>query len=200
MVNIQKINSMLSENISNVLEVNEDYPIKRFVINSIENATFAKERGKFFNYYYGNDHRNPLEAFKINASITIVRNTDNNEISLENIDFIWLADTIDNKGNYTWRFGKQLADHDFIWPANPPETKLDVDKATKTFMKALTDLYIENYFTHIRQTEEAGIVYYFIYQFHKMFFKPEGSKCEENNYPNSIMLDDWQVIYNLINQ
>lgn len=199
MVNIENINNKLSEIISKEITSNKHYHIKRFVINSIENVTFAKERGKFFNYYCGNDHSNPLEAFKLNVSFTIIRFTDDKEISLENIDFIWLADTVDNKGRYTWAYEEKLAD--MVWDQEAPDVSPVISKATKKYMAKLTDIYTENYFTHKRYTTE-GTKYFFLYCFNKLIINSSfiSGNIDSRNFSNSMLSVDAQVICNLINQ
>jgi len=196
MVNIENINNKLSEIIAEEIAYNKFYTIKRFVINSIENVTVSKERGKFFNYYGCSGA--PLMAFKLNVSFTIIRFTDDKEISLENVDFIWLADTVDDKGNYCCAYEEKLSK--YVWDQEAPETRPDLDKMTKEYTLKLTDLYIENYFTHMRYTTQ-GRQYLFLYIFNQMIMNASFIKhIDSRNYTNGMLPADAQVICNLINQ
>lgn len=200
MVNIEKINSKLSEAISTIISEDrkvfeEDFPIKRFVINSIENVT-AKSKG--FGFAYKADNK-PCMAFKVNASITFIHPIDKREIYLENIDFTWIADEVDHKGYYTWTFGEKLAD--MVWPGDPYEIRPDYDKATKEYVLKLTDIYTENYFTHERETP-GGIHYFFLYNFSYAILFSFYDKLKIDNeheiYSNSMLKVDERIIANLL--
>ena len=197
MVNIENINNKFSEIISKEIASNKHYNIKRFVINSIENVTVSKERFKLFNYKCCNGE--PVMAFKLNVSFTVTRFSDNREISLENIDFIWFADTVNNKGDYCCAYEDNLSK--WVWAQKAPETRPDLDKMTKEYTLKLTDLYIENYFTHERYTTE-GRQYFFLYCFSKLIINSSfiSGNIDSRNFSNSMLPVDAQVICNLINQ
>lgn len=202
MVNIEKINSKLSEAISTIISEDrkvfrEDFPFKRFVINSIENVT-AKSKGFGFAYRANNK---PCMAFKANASFTFIHPIDKREISLENIDFTWIADEVDHKGYYTWRFGEKLAD--MVWPWNAPETRPNHDIATREYVSKLTDIYIENYFTHERETPN-GIHYFFLHEFSycilfSVYELLDRHSLEDREiFSNQILPTDERIITNLL--
>lgn len=195
MVNIEKINSKLSEIISeeNNGWMKNFYPIKRFVINSIENVTVSKERLKLFNYKCCNGE--PVMAFKLNVSFTITRFPDHKEISLENIDFIWFADTVNNMGDYCVAYEEKLSKR--VWDQEAPETRPDIDKMTKEYTLKLTDLYIENYFTHERFTCD-GRHYFFLYCFIKDVIYE--NLTDNHIFSNYMLYEDYQIIKKLINQ
>lgn len=193
MVNIENINSKLSEIIAEEIAFYKYYPIKLFVINSIENVTVSKERLKFFNYKCCNVE--PVMAFKLNVSFTVTRFSDGKEISLENIDFIWFADTVNNKGDYCCAYEENLSKR--VWAQKAPETRPDLDKMTKEYTLKLTDLYIENYFTHERYTTD-GRQYFFLYCF--IMCVIYGNLTDNRIFSNCMFYEDYQIIKKLINQ
>ena len=202
MVNIENINNKLSEIISKEIASNKHYHIKRFDINSIENVTLSTERLKLFNY--NSPSGKPLEAFKLNVSFTVTRFSDDKEISLENIDFIWLADTVNDKAGYCTVYEDNLSV--WRWDQEAPEEPskdgiVNIKKYTHEYITKLNDLYTENYFTHERYTTE-GTKYFFLYCFNKLIINSSfiSGNIDSRNFSNSMLPADAQVICNLINQ
>lgn len=198
MVNIENINNKLSEIIAEEIAFYKYYPIKRFVINSIENVTVSKERLKLFNYKCCNGE--PVMAFKLNVSFTVNRFSDGEEISLENIDFIWFADTVNNMGDYCVAYEENLSK--WVWDQKAPEEPskdgiVNIKKYTHEYITKLTDLYIENYFTHERYTTD-GRQYFFLYCF--IMCVIYGNLTDNRIFSNCMFYEDYQIIKKLINQ
>jgi len=190
MINLDNINNKISE----ILNQFNDYPIKRFVINNIENLSYAPGTKL---YDFVNELKQPLFTLKLNVSFTVVHDS-GEERSIENVDFIWFTDTIEDQILYMFSLKENMSNE--VWPLTAPQLEIGETKWSNKEHFKLTDMYIENYFTHQRViTNPYAVektVYYFFNRFYFTFFDSDGY-CN-TNCQGGILYEDWKPINKLI--